>query len=142
MHPDSAPTAVSQSASSPYRRGHVYGVLLLMLTLPLLTYYLWICLTDFYGALIVPTSQDEFIQLLVRLPAPTVTSVALYGGWFLLQVVLQIVAPGKVQAGTSLADGSRLTYRMNGWFAFWCTLALLFLAVATGWLSPTAGYDP
>ena len=112
---------------------HTAGALALMLGLPPLTYYLWLCLTDFGGALVVPTSKD--------VPAPTLTAVALYGSWLLLQALLQIWMPGQNHAGPPLADGSRLAYRMNGWLSFWLTLAALLGAAAMGWIAPTIAYD-
>jgi len=113
----------------------------MLLGLPPLTYYMWICLTYYDGALVVPGSWAELARLARYVPGPTATAALLYGGWLFLQAVLQIAAPGKVLAGTPLSDGSRLTYRMNGWFSFWGTWIVLLAAVAAGWLSPTIGYD-
>jgi len=117
------------------------GPLLLMLGLPPLTYYMWLCLRYYDGALVLPTSGGAWLALAVRVPGPTLQAVVLYGGWFLLQVVLQAAGPGKIYAGTPLADGSRLNYKMNGWFALWCTLAAVAVVVAAGWVSPTVVYD-
>src|SRR5207249_2284675 len=36
---------------------------------------------------------------------------------------------------------SRLRYRLNGWFAFWATWAVVLAAVGLGWISPTIAYD-
>lgn len=109
--------------------------------LPALTYYLWICLTYFGGALVWPASKAEILRMVGYVPRPTATAVFLYGLWLLLQIGLQIAAPGDVRAGTPLADGSRLGYRMNGWFSFWCTWAVLLIVVWSGWLSSTIAYD-
>ena len=117
------------------------GPLLLMVALPPLTYYFRICLTDFGGALALPSSAEEVRRLVARVPAPTPHALALYGAWLLLQGLLQVWARGRVRAGLPLADGSRLIYRLNGWFSFWFTLAVLLAAVATGMLSPTVAYD-
>src|SRR6266850_7219073 len=100
------------------------GRLFLLVVLPTFTYYLWICVDQFGGALFVPTAS-----LLSRIPAPTVTAVVLYGCWFLLQAVLQIVAPGKIHEGLPLSDGTRLKYKMNGWLSFWFTLGVALLVV-------------
>jgi protein-S-isoprenylcysteine O-methyltransferase Ste14 len=104
--------------------------------LPSFTYYLWFCVEQFDGALRVPT-----VSLLSRIPAPTFGSLILYGCWFLLQAALQIAAPGKLHEGVPLADGTRLKYRMNGWFSFWFTLGAVVLAVAMGWVPATILYD-
>ncbi|HEY2382050.1 MAG TPA: DUF1295 domain-containing protein, partial [Terriglobia bacterium] len=78
---------------------------------------------------------------LSRIPAPTWTSVALYGGWFLLQALLQVVAPGRIHEGIVLADGARLKYKMNGWFTFWFTMAAAGAAAGFGWIPATIFYD-
>lgn len=114
----------------------VLGGLLLMVALPPLTYYMWICVNDFEGALVAPARD-----LLSRIPAPTVTSVILYGCWFLFQVVLQMAAPGKVHEGVPLSDGTRLKYKMNGWFSFWVTLGVALLSVGLGWVPATILHD-
>jgi len=113
----------------------------MLVGLPILPYYLWVCLTYYGGALAGPASISDIPQLLRYVPSPTWTAVLLYGAWLLLQIVLQLVAPGRIRPGTPLADGARLPYYLNGWFAFWCTWAVLLLAVWRGWISPTIGYD-
>jgi protein-S-isoprenylcysteine O-methyltransferase Ste14 len=112
-----------------------------MIMLPLVVYYLWLCVNDYEGALALPTSADELGRWLSRFPPPTFAAAAIYGGWIFLHIVLQVAAPGKIHEGTPLADGSRLRYKMNGWFSFCFTLVLLGLAVWTGWLAPTLAYD-
>lgn len=112
-----------------------------MIALPPLTYYFWICISRFDGAFIFPTSRQAWSSLLAMLPAPTGASLILYFGWFALQAMLQVAAPGKVLQGLPLADGSRLSYRMNGWFSFCSTFVVAGALVATGWISPTVLYD-
>jgi len=114
----------------------VLGGLLLLVVLPPFTYYLWLCMRDFNGAIVFPT-----LDLFAQIPAPTLTAIALYGGWFLLQTILQIAAPGKIHEGVPLADGTRLKYRMTGWFSFWFTMAAALVAVAAGWIPATIFYD-
>lgn len=106
-----------------------------MLAAPPLTYYMWNCMVQFGGALVSPAG------LLSRIPAPTPISVAVFFGWFLLQVLLQIAAPGKTGFGLPLADGRRLAYKMNGLFAFWFSMAAAVLAVYSGLLAPSVLYD-
>ena len=112
-----------------------------MIALPPVTYYLWICVSEFGGELIVPKSLDEWKNLLARIPAPTVKAVALYLAWFLGQAILQIAAPGKIRAGLALADGSRLNYKMNGWFSFWFTIAVCVMLCGAGLLPATILHD-
>src|SRR5580658_32680 len=107
------------------------GAVLMMLFLPPLTYYMWICMVQFGGALVSPGA------LLGRIPAPTPLSVAIILGWFFLQALLQIAAPGKTSFGLPLADGQRLAYKMNGLFSFWFSMAAVALVVYSGLLSPS-----
>ena len=83
--------------------------IVLMLGLPALVYYLWICATRHDGALFLPTTIAAWQDLVPQIPAPTTTSVLLFAGWLLFQAILQAAAPGKVRQGTPLADGTRLT---------------------------------
>jgi delta14-sterol reductase len=105
--------------------------------LPVLTYYLWACLTYADGVLAGP----RVLAMVARAAMPTGTSLSIYGAWLLLQTGLQMAGPGQWREGTALADGSRLTYRVNGWFAFWATWAIVLTAVGLGWMSPTFAYD-
>lgn len=112
-----------------------------LIALPLTVYYLWSCVTFHDGALAVPTSWQELGEWLARLPAPTWPAAGIIAAWVFLQVVLQIWAPGRVTTGPPLADGSRLTYRTNGWFAFCFTLALVSALAWVEWLPATVAYD-
>jgi protein-S-isoprenylcysteine O-methyltransferase Ste14 len=117
---------------------HTDGMVpLLMVTLlPALTYYLWICLHDFDGALAPAT-----VSLLARIPLPTLSAAALYCGWLALQIGLYLGLPGRDVLGPPLADGSRLTYRLNGAAACGITLAVAGLAVAATPLPAAIAYD-
>ena len=112
------------------------GCLLLLASLPPFTYYIWICVDQFGGALAVPAAV-----LLSHIPGPAVTAVVLYGCWFLLQVILQVAAPGKIQEGLSLPDGIHLKYKLNGWVSFWITLGVALAAAGLGWIPATIFYD-
>jgi delta14-sterol reductase/lamin-B receptor len=107
-------------------------------TLPLLVYYLWICLAQNAGAFVVPASAAAWHRLLAAVPAPTVRAAGIALGWVGFQVVLQLCAPGPVREGPRLADGSRLAYRVNGWAAWWLSWAVLGAGVLAGWIPPTA----
>ncbi|HEV3080202.1 MAG TPA: DUF1295 domain-containing protein [Gemmataceae bacterium] len=115
--------------------------IVLMLGLPALVYYLWICATRHDGALFLPTTIAAWQDLVLQIPAPTTTSVLLFAGWLLFQAILQAAAPSKVRQGTPLADATRLNYKMNGWFSFCFTLACLALVVAPGWVPPALLFE-
>jgi protein-S-isoprenylcysteine O-methyltransferase Ste14 len=89
--------------------------LLLMIALPLLVYYLWLCVSDpeHPGELFVPTLDD-----LARIPAPTWTSVIVVVSWIGFQALMYSFLPGATVLGPHLADGSQLRYRTNGVLAF------------------------
>jgi protein-S-isoprenylcysteine O-methyltransferase Ste14 len=113
-----------------------YGAVPLMLLLPPLVYWMWICMVDHGGAMTVP-SWD----MVRRIPLPTPTSIAMFVGWFVFQALLQIYAPGPWTKGTPLADGSRLSYKMNGWFSWWATWFVLGVGCALGFIPTTILYD-
>lgn len=119
--------------------GWSYG--LMILALPPLVYYMWICMRYYGGAMAFPRSQAELVELVSRVPAPSWKALGLYLGWFLLQVALQLYAPGKLKEGVPLNDGTRLKYRMNGWFTWWFTLGLIGLLIFSGLLPATLLYD-
>lgn len=95
---------------------------LMILLLPPLTYWMWICITYYGGDMQFPTTWAAARKLVSYVAAPTWQALAFFAGWYLLQVLLQIFAPGKWVEGTPLADGSRLKYKMNGWFSWWFTI--------------------
>ena len=104
----------------------------LMVTLPALVYYLWICVTFYGGALQAPTTQRQLEELAGHLPGPTGGALATFALWYGLQVALQMYAPGRRALGAPLGDGSRLEYRLNGWWSFWLTIVIAGALVAGG----------
>lgn len=135
---------MSDSETARPRSYFLRGLLSLlgMLSLPLLVYYLYFWVESRYkGEFFVPDLGELF-----RIPLPTLASVVIFSVWMLLHVVLQVFAPGKWRegttlAGTTLADGSRLRYKMNGLCSFCFSLGLFILATRLGWLSPTLLYE-
>jgi hypothetical protein len=113
----------------------------LMLALPPLVYYMWICMVDHGGAFYIPTSIDELLALVKRVPAPTRASTLFVVLWFGGQALLQIYAPGDWVQGSPLPDGKRLKYKMNGWFSFWLTILGLFFCCWMGWIPATFLWD-
>ncbi len=112
-----------------------------MVALPPFVYYLWICATFYGGALVWPTSWLEWRELVAHVPGLTFSGVALYVGWFALQAALQAAMPGKQRMGMPLSNGTRLTYRMNGWWSFVVTLAVVGALVWGGVVPATLFYD-
>jgi hypothetical protein len=120
------------SARPTATRFNVAMTVVLLIALPPFVYYLWACLAFNHGRPMIPSTE-----LLEQFPWPTATSVGIVAGWLLFQALLQQYAPGRLVEGTPLADGKRLVYRMNGWFAWWFTWVLLVAAVALGVFSAT-----
>ena len=116
-----APTSTRRTAT-PF---NVAATAVLLFTLMPLVYYLWMCLAFNHGEPMLPSAA-----LLDHLPMPTPISVGILVGWFVWQIVLQIFAPGRWVEGPLLADGTRLKYKMNGWFTWWFTWAALIGGVA------------
>ena len=113
----------------------------MLIGLPAITWYSWLCLTFFDGALVPPAAWLRTHRFVDVLPQLTVTSVGLYLAWLALQATLYVILPGRLIEGTVLADGSRLIYRMNGWLAFGCTVVIVGAASWFGWIPAAVGYD-
>lgn len=128
-----------ESARARFGFRRTYGILLVVL--PLLVYWLWICLVHHDGEVIVPRSWDGLVAMARLVPPPTPEAALIYLSWFLAQLLLQALLPGRVVQGTVLGDGSRLAYRMNGWLSFWITLGGLFLVAWMGWVPATLLHD-
>lgn len=122
------PTSIRTTASP----ANVVLTIVLLLALPPLVYYLWFCLEYNHGKLALPSRE-----MLMAIPAPTLTSVGIIAGWLIFQSLLQIYAPGKWAEGPPLPDGTRLKYKLNGWAAWWITWAVLAAGVALKLFSPT-----
>ncbi len=115
--------------------GGPIGAFALTLMMPVVSFYLWSCVSQHDGSLFVPTSLAE---LSAMFPAPTWQATAMLGGWLGLQVILQLVAPGKVVQGALLPNGERLSYELNGLAAFVLSIAILIGLLATHVISASA----
>lgn len=100
--------------------GGVPGVLTIMLGLP-----------AFLFLLLLMCKQKEPSLLNFPPPLPALSDLwdarvfGLYLVWFFLQVLFYLLPIGKVVEGTPLADGRRLKYRLNGFYAFILTSGLV-----------------
>lgn len=114
--------------------GGPFGALALTLIMPGVSFYLWSCVALHDGSLWVPRSLDD---VLAMVPAPTWRATAILAGWLGLQVVLQLVCPGKVVTGAQLPNGERLSYKLNGLSSFLVSMAVLVGLLATGTIRAT-----
>jgi len=126
-----APPAIRSATAT-----NVVMTLVMLLTLPPLVYYIWFCLAFNHGQLALPRAE-----MLQRFPMPSAASAGVVAGWLVFQAVLQIYAPGKRIEGPLLPDGTRLKYKMNGWFSWWFTWAALIAGAALQLYSPTSVVD-
>ena len=100
-----------------------------LVALPLLVYYLWLCVSDRdnSGALFVPTLAD-----FGRIPLPTWEAALVFGAWMAFQALLYQFLPGPWVQGAPLADGRRLRYRLNGLSAFVISILACWTCGYTG----------
>ncbi|MGE0785352.1 MAG: hypothetical protein AB7S26_06675 [Sandaracinaceae bacterium] len=125
--------------TKPKHFGGPLGTFALTFLTPTITYYLWSCVALEDGALWLPTSLAD---LGAMFPAPTARAWMIFGAWMILQVILQIVVPGKVVEGAPLPHGGgRLSYKLNGLGAFLVSAALLVAGLLTHVISARAILD-
>lgn len=107
--------------------GGVPGACLIMLGLPV-----------FLFLLLLMCRQKEPSLLNFPPPLPALYSLwetrafGVYVLWFFVQALFSLLPIGKVVEGTPLTDGRRLKYRLNGFYAFVLTSAVLGAALFWG----------
>lgn len=136
-----SPAAASEAAVHRPKKLDLAGAAAMLVLLPVLVYYATICVMHYEGSLVLPSSGAEVREFAGYVEAPTLTSIAIFGGWFGFQALCQILLPGRWQEGSELEDGSRLSYRLNGWLTLWVTAAVLGGAALLGWIPAGALYD-
>ena len=71
---------------------------------------------------LVPGRESDWSGFFAAI-VPTAAAAAVYLAWFVFQVLLERLLPGRVVRGTPLPDGSTLAYRINGGLAMLVSLA-------------------
>ena len=99
--------------------GGPWGARVLLVFLPLVSLYLWICIHRHEGALVVPDRS-----VFAAIPVPTPRSALLLLGWVGFQALLDVALPGKVVTGLAQRDGVKMQYRLNGFLSLIVTLAV------------------
>lgn len=74
----------------------------------------------------------------LRLIAPSWTHMFAVLAWIAFQVVLYVVLPGPVETGQPTPAGHVLSYRLNGWAAWFVSVGAFLLASAAGVIEPSA----
>ena len=85
---------------------------------------------------LVPGRESDWSGFFAAI-VPTAAAASVYLAWFVFQVLLERLLPGRVVRGTPLPDGSTLVYRINGGLAMAVSLAAVVAGHFLGWLSLT-----
>jgi len=140
MNTKHSPTGPTAAGASTDDHGSVHfggtaGALVMILVIPLVTFYLWAAIFQHGGSLWLPSSLSEFFGMF---PAPTLKAVGIVAGWFAVQAIFYMYLPGRVVDGRPAeASGEQAEYRLNGLLAFGLTAVLLVGAIAAGLFSPS-----
>jgi 7-dehydrocholesterol reductase len=129
-------------------RFRTLGSIGLLVGSPLFVAYLWTCCRAYGCALSAPVADVAargtlaIADLLAAAPHATLEGFAIFGGWYLLQLVLAAALPARTGFGAVTPAGHRLGYRLNGFLAWAVTHGLLYLAAFRwGLFRPTLVYD-
>ena len=110
--------------------GGVPGNFAMIFGLPIFTAYLFFAVR-FNDGEVLPGPYSDWNGILAAM-VPTGRAAVIYGVWLVLQALLQKYAPGRTVLGAPLPDGSRLPYRMNGFFSLIVTLVVVGLLHLSG----------
>ena len=72
------------------------SALILMVTLPLLVYYMWICVTYYGGDMQLPLTWPELLAFVAHVTVPSLNSVVICAAWFALQVLFGRVGEWRI----------------------------------------------
>lgn len=113
--------------------GGSLGVSVMMITFPLLMYYLWIGATFYDGHLPWPASHQSFSDFFKQLgnlalegAFPNVKAWAIYWGFLIFEAACYLFLPGITVPGKPLphAGGRRLDYYCSGLWSFYTTVVV------------------
>jgi protein-S-isoprenylcysteine O-methyltransferase Ste14 len=103
-----------------------------LVVMPLIVYYLYFGIA-FNDAGLIPRASSDWSGFF-RAIVPSGAAVAVYLAWFVFQVLLERLLPGRVAQGGPLPDGSTLGYRINGLLAMGVSLGAVVAGYFLGWL--------
>jgi protein-S-isoprenylcysteine O-methyltransferase Ste14 len=138
---DTPSAAVKNLIVKPTSFFNLFFAGVMLLTLPPLVYYMWICVVHYEGAIVIPKTMEELRKLVSYVEMPTPLSVGIFVGWYGWHILCQIFAPGKWVEGTPLSDGTKLKYKLNGWVTWWATWIVLGAMVYFKVFSASALYE-
>ncbi len=159
----SLPESQGQKAGQWGRAWEVSGVttlstFLIITTTPLMVFYFFIACTHYGGSLTAPliglwSGEITLATLWSQVPALSLDAFAIFGVWFLFQLVSYLFLPdvlhyflphykGGTHLGSITPAGNRLSYQINGLQA-WCLSHVVFFTCAWYFnlFSPTIIFD-
>lgn len=110
-----------------YHFGGPVGAAVMIVFLPAVSLYLWICIHHHGGSLVLPS-----LEVLRQVPLPTARGALYFFGWLCFQAALDVLLPAKKVAGLKQRDGVVMTYRLNGFLSLWVSVAAVFALLSTG----------
>ena len=95
-----------------------------------ITYYFFFAI-EFNQASLIPNSDSDWAGFFNAIK-PTWEASVVFLFWFVLQVLLYYVVPGRKAEGVELETGGRLVYHINSMSAMWISFAVVALLHVTG----------
>lgn len=128
--------------SNVYEFGGPIGVSAIIVAFPLLMLYLFSCLDNYDGKLVMPISQ-EFLTRSLESVKPNWHATKLYLGFCTFQAFLSSVLPGVVVKGLPVAslNGRQLEYLCNGIASWYSDAVVLTVLHWTGTMPLTVIID-
>jgi len=108
-----------------YEFGGPIGALLVMCTLPIVIYFLFLSANKQF---IVPGVDITTLKNISIPPFEeyfSKTGFLLFIGWFFFQVILERILPGRIVPGVKLENGQQLKYKINGHKSFWVSMLVI-----------------
>ncbi|KAL8841779.1 MAG: hypothetical protein Q9170_000812 [Blastenia crenularia] len=121
------------ASTDPLEFGGSLGVGMMMITFPLLMYYLWIGATFYDGHLPWPASNQSFSDFLRQLGSlaygrafPNAKAWTIYWGFLVFEAACYLYLPGITVQGKPLPHegGRRLDYYCSGLWSFYTTIGV------------------
>lgn len=141
----SARAVTTSKAPSPhYEFGGPIGALGITTVLPIVCYFLvYACNED--GCVevskLVRGERGAFPGFPRHMPLATVDGAIAALGWIAFTVLAHVLIPGIEKEGVVLPDGSRLTYKLNGFRVFVATVVVGVFGTSMGWFDLASVHD-
>jgi protein-S-isoprenylcysteine O-methyltransferase Ste14 len=125
-----------------YEFGGPIGALAITVALPLVCYFLaYACNEDGCAEVSKLARGGAFPGLPKHMPLWSVDGAVAAYGWMAFTVVAHAVIPGQKKQGVALPDGTRLTYKLNGFRVFAATAVAGVVGTKAGWFDLASVHD-